>query len=496
MPQINQAGALNTSALTVPDLYVQIVPPQLVLQGQPSNRLGFVGTASWGPVNTSVIVSGMGSYYGAFGPKQNKTTDLGIAVNIAALNGVSDMRCVRVTDGTDVAAALTNFSGGVTVVASCTGTAGNAINVQLLPQTQGAAFVVSHASLGTRTYTGPDWPTIANNVNGDPTALVRLPLSGTPALTPASATLGGGTDGVPSNTTAYLGSDASGARAGLYALRNTGCAVASIVGVYDATLWSQMAAYGLSEGTYVVTSGSPSQSIQTAVNILNTSGAASTWLKVMFGDWIYVNDDTFGIIMVSPALFAAAKLAALAPSESSLNKAMVGVVGSQRSGTSYQNQTTTYSNAELAVLVSAGIDVITNPLPGGAMWGCRIGHNSSQNAAVQGDNYTRMTGYIAKSLALGAGQYDGRTINDNLLGDIRAGLLGLLQSMLSQGLLAMQGTSYPYSVVCDSSNNPQVRTALGYVQADIAVRYQGINEKFIVNMQGGTTTVIVANSAG
>jgi len=50
-------------------------------------------------------------------------------------------------------------------------------------------------------------------------------------------------------------------------------------------------------------------------------------------------------------------------------------------------------------------------------------------------------------------------------------------------------------VVCDSSNNPQSRTALGYVQADVAVRYQGINEKFIVNLQGGAS-VTVSSASG
>lgn len=51
MPIVQQ-GSINTTALVVPDLYVQIVPPQnLVLNGVPTNILGVVGTASWGPVN-------------------------------------------------------------------------------------------------------------------------------------------------------------------------------------------------------------------------------------------------------------------------------------------------------------------------------------------------------------------------------------------------------------------------------------------------------------
>ena len=48
MPIVQQ-GSVNTTALVVPDLYVQIVPPQnLVLNGVPTNVVGVVGTASWG----------------------------------------------------------------------------------------------------------------------------------------------------------------------------------------------------------------------------------------------------------------------------------------------------------------------------------------------------------------------------------------------------------------------------------------------------------------
>ena len=46
MPIVQQ-GDINTTALVVPDLYVQIVPPQnLLLNGVPTNVVGMVGTAS------------------------------------------------------------------------------------------------------------------------------------------------------------------------------------------------------------------------------------------------------------------------------------------------------------------------------------------------------------------------------------------------------------------------------------------------------------------
>ena len=62
MPII-QAGAINNTELIVPDLYVEIVPPQnLVLNGVPTNILGMVGTSTWGPVGTPVIMGSMLDY--------------------------------------------------------------------------------------------------------------------------------------------------------------------------------------------------------------------------------------------------------------------------------------------------------------------------------------------------------------------------------------------------------------------------------------------------
>ena len=46
MPIVQQ-GSINTTALVVPDLYVQIVPPQnLVLNGVPTDVVGVVGTVN------------------------------------------------------------------------------------------------------------------------------------------------------------------------------------------------------------------------------------------------------------------------------------------------------------------------------------------------------------------------------------------------------------------------------------------------------------------
>ena len=57
--------------------------------------------------------------------------------------------------------------------------------------------------------------------------------------------------------------------------------------------------------------------------------------------------------------------------------------------------------------------------------------------------------------------------------------------MLGQGLLGSVDGTMPFTVICDTSNNPLSRTSLGYVQSDAQVQYQSINERFIVNVEGG-----------
>src|SRR5579875_998145 len=133
MPIVQQ-GAVNTTALIVPDLYVQIVPPQnLVLNGVPTDGVGMVGTASWGPVNQPVVVGSMADYARLFGPVVNRKFDMGTQVATAVQQGAANFRCVRVTDGTDTAAyyALSYANGAwpAILTAQYSGSLGNQIGL-------------------------------------------------------------------------------------------------------------------------------------------------------------------------------------------------------------------------------------------------------------------------------------------------------------------------------------------------------------------------------
>ncbi|MFT8791691.1 phage tail protein [Komagataeibacter saccharivorans] len=491
---IYQSGQLNTNSLNVPDLYVQILQPQtLALNGVATGRIGIVGTAAWGAVATPVIVGGMGDCLGAFGPRQAMATDIGTAVNIALLQGASDFRCVRVSDGTDAAA--TGELAGVTLTAIHTGSAGNAITATLVQDaiiTTAYTLNISHAVLGSRTYRGATWTALATALATDGAALVRATVPATvPVLAAGSVMLAGGADGGVPATAAFLGTDGA-SRTGMYALRGQGCALGLLHGISDSTSWTTQAAFGLEEGVYMIATGPAGDTIASAAAQKAAAGVDSYAIKLMLGDWLWWDDDANGDMLVPPQAFAAGILGGLSPEQSSLNKPLSGVIGSQKAGLVSSGMAATYSTAELSALFGAGIDVICNPAPGGAYWAVRGGINTSSDADTADDTYTRLTNYIAETINAGMGAFVGEVISPTLFGDIRAVLLGTLSGMAGSGILA---DSTSYAVVCDSTNNPQSRTALGYVRADVQVRYQGINRFFIVNLQGGASVTVATGTS-
>ena len=504
-----QQSALNTTALIVPDLYVQIVPPQsLLLNGVPTDVLGVVGTASWGPVGEPVIIGSMSDYAANFGAVMPRKYDMGTQVATAVQQGAGNFRCVRVTDGTDSAASLAILN-GVTFTAVYTGSLGNQITVTFSAGSAASSWRLTVALPGLSpevfdniTGTGAAfWENLVNAVN-DGNGVLRGPShlitasAGAMTAAPVSGTFSfssgtPGTDGASNILSATLVGSDTLPRQGMYALRGQSCAIALLADSDDPTQWGVQTAFGISEGVYMILTGPAGDNIANAVTVKAEAGIDSYAAKLMFGDWIYWSDQANAITrLVSPQGFVAGRLANLSPEQSSLNKPLYGVIGSQKSGQPGGSTATTYASADLEVLLSSGIDVIANPQPGGNYWGVRGGHNSSSNAAINGDNYTRLTNYIAYTLSAGMGAYVGQLVNETLFQNIRGTLLAFLNGLLAQGMLGSADGSLPFAVACDAANNPQSRTALGYVQADVQVRYQAINEKFIVNVQGGQTVQV------
>lgn len=115
MPQIVAPGQFNPASLGADDLYIQILNPPSYIRGVPTDVVGFVGTASWGPVNTAVHMGSAQDGATAFGQisavsvtdPYDLATDVVLAFGQASSQASLEGWGVRVTDGTDTAAAAT-----------------------------------------------------------------------------------------------------------------------------------------------------------------------------------------------------------------------------------------------------------------------------------------------------------------------------------------------------------------------------------------------------
>ena len=156
----------------------------------------------------------------------------------------------------------------------------------------------------------------------------------------------------------------------MYALRSQGCAIALLADADDPTQWSVQTEFGLSETVYMILTGPAGDNIANAVTTKAEAGIDSYAAKLMFGDWVYWSDQTNALIrLISPQGFVAGRLANLSPEQSSLNKPLYGVIGTQKCRQPGGGTATTYATADLSALLSAGINVIANPQPGGTYWG-------------------------------------------------------------------------------------------------------------------------------
>ena len=504
-----QQGSINTTSLVVPDVLIQIVPPQQnYINGIPTNILGIVGTAQWGPVNAPTTIGTLAQFVQTFGAIQARKYDLGTAAWAATLNGANNMVCVRVTDGTDAAATAAIGTTGLTVTGRYTGSLGNAISVAIAAGTAANSWKVTVTvaglypevfdNLAAGLTANAVWVTIAAAINSGFGALrgasmlivaaagasVAAPVAGTTALT-------GGTDGITTITsTTLLGVDGT-SRTGMYALRSTGASVAMLSDCDTSTSWTTQCAYGLSEGTYMIMVSPAGDTIGNAVTTKGTAGIDCYDAKLLIGDWCYFNDTVNGIPnrLVSPQGFVAGRLSALSPEQSSLNKQLYGIIGTQKSNQATNN---VYSSADLQLLAQAGIDVVTNPVPGGRYFGIRIGRNTSSNPAINGDNYPRLTNFIAYTLNVAMGIYIGRlqspTVRAQALGSIKSFLAGMQQ----QGMIGdvNNPTKPPFTVQLNAANNPASRVALGYMQVDVRVTYLSVITVLLVNVEGGQTVSV------
>ncbi|WP_028534218.1 tail protein [Paludibacterium yongneupense] len=511
---IYQAGSINTAALSAPDLYVQVLAPKTrYINGVATDVLGLVGIGSWGPVNSPYLIGGTADMQRYLGNQQVRKYDLATHVAVSIQLGATNIRAVRITDGTDTAAstALKDTAStpvtGASLTGFYTGTIGNNLSAFISAGTAVGSFKLTVILAGQTpevfdnlTGTGAAfWASLVSAVNNGqsgirgPSQLVVASI-GTSSGTPNASTtyaFTGGTDGTTTLTDALLvGQDGYGAtRKGMYALRGTNAQVVNLIDLTDSTQWAGMLAYGLSEGAYVITQGPAGASYSTVSTSLNTVGADGYGLKVLVGDWVYWYDTVNGQNrMLAPATFSAAEIAALSPHISPLNKKLINAVGTQR-----QLANQPYSLSEIGAINTARLDVITNPCPGGSYFGHRSGLNCSSSSTQNGDTYTRMTNFLSLTLAASFGYVVGENQTTDLRRESKSTIEAFLSTLEDQGMIGDPNGGKCFSVQIDKTNNPDSRVALGYLQADVQVKYLNVVRYFLINLEaGGSVTITVS----
>jgi hypothetical protein len=487
-------GNADLSALIVPDAYTNVeAPPAAPATGQPSNILGIVGVASWGPVNSPVKLS-PAQVAAAFGPVTNRAHDLATYASIAALLGVSVLDLVRVTDGTDVAAMATIQTSGGSFTAKYTGTLGNKLQVTIASGSATSSFKVTLAIPGVVpetfdniTGTGAQaWANIAsaiNNGQGNTRGPSNLAVfsAGASTTTPVvgSYTLSGGLDGATTITSSVLVGTDGAARTGMYALRGTGVAVGMLADCSAPTTWSVQNAFALSEVLQMVDANVAGDTPAAFATAMGTAGVDSPWFKAMLGDWIYWSDNVNNVVrLVSPQVWYAAWKVSNPPSQSALNKQLPGIVGTQKS---QANQT--YSTADLQTIAGARGDVICNPCPGGAYFGCRFGRNTSSDPGRRQDAYTTMTNFLATSIDAVAGPFVGQVGTPDEQREAQSTISGFLQTLASPEAGQPQIGAFSVTVTFNNATGVQV--------AVVQVQYLGIVEYFVIDLTGGQTVQVV-----
>lgn len=409
------------------------------------------------------------------------------------------------TSGSGTGASYTfTYTTGATFTSKYSGSLANTDTVQILPGSAASSLKVIVARVGQTPEVFDNivgtglaaWTNIVSAINNGtvthgPSNYVVATV-GTSTTTPLGTqtyTLTGGTDGASGvNNTNLLGVDGTN-RTGMYAFRGTGPAMLLLTDCTSAA-WATMESLCIQEGFYGIVAGTSGEYTNLATVAANkaSAGVDTYGLKVMVGDYLYFYDTYNGIPnrLVQPCPFMAGELSILGPQQSSLNKAISGIVGSQSSLAGH-----VYSTAEIQVLGQSQLDLIANPCPGGNYFGAQQGTNASSNAAINGDNYTRMAAYLDYSFASVAGQFVGRiqtvgeqqevlNVFDNFLNSIWKSKPALISNP--------QGTQ-PFQVLLGATPTQQ---AQGYQILNIAVQLGPIIRIFQVNVTVGQTVQIMS----
>lgn len=514
------------SGLGVDDVYIGVNPPQAVLgAGQTTASAGIVGVASWGPKNTPVMAGAPQDILSAFGPPVNSGKDLvQDAVVFMYQRPLGGVVGVRVSDGTDVAAAaVLNDStplAGLELTAKYTGTFGNQITVTLQ---QGSNYSVGAPTWKLSVQAGKFRPEVWDRIPGVAaagannvwSALLNALNNGTDALHPASkfvtATLPGvpstvlpntaaqtvaftgGTNGGVPTTGQQLGVDGgSGARTGLFALRGMGIAVAWLAGNTDATSWETLLTFRAAEDCAVGGAFPAGTTPSAARDAKVTAGIDDPQMFLALGTFVFLDTNLGQNVSLTQVPAIAGVYCSTKSHESPGNRVVYGCVGTEQTlGANPQP----YSRDDMTLLENNGIIFVTSPIPGANAFGVRHGKNTSSNFATSELAYTHKTNDLVKAFQGPVmGQFVNRLQTTRANDPLREAVEAAFRAYLGPQASGTDPAIDWYDVRCDLTNNPVAQINAGVMQADITVKYLSVVNQFIINLTAGQTVQVVVNT--
>lgn len=349
------------------------------------------------------------------------------------------------------------------------------------------------------TYTGVAsfWAALAYAVNngtpqrGASNVAIFTPASSTatPTVGTTQVTLTGGTDGANGVGTQQLVGLDYLPRTGLYALRSAGVDGFCLCGCVDTASWGAMLSFSVTENAYAVMDRPISDTIAAAAAARNTAGIDDYAAKILVGDYPTYYDATLGVSrLIAPSAFALGLFGNLSPEQSSINKPLQGLSTTQ---TAMMGILT--ADADEAVAQTAGIDFIGKSAAlGTGYFSFMTGRNASSNSTASGDEYTRLTNFLVRSLegpalktvigrlqSLARPDDPTRQLAKALLDGFFAGLKDPASGSGGYGIID------DYANFCGLNENPPALIVQGFLVAISKVRYLNVVRYFLVKLNGG-----------
>jgi hypothetical protein len=313
--------------------------------------------------------------------------------------------------------------------------------------------------------------------------------TGTPALNTVYS-LTGGTDGAAGVTSLIqAGQDGSAlSRTGAYVLRSSGMDLFTLVDCVDTSVVPAMLQLAIDETADFSFSTANGDTITNAIATRQSLGFDDTNLQFIVGDWPTFNDGQNGTRAVYPSLFSLALASNLSPEQGFINKRLNGVLSTNLSATGIP-----ISNADNAIAQEGGVDIIGKTAALGVDYFTFVtGRSASSNTAARGMEYSRLTNFIARSLAGPAttaivGRLQSTSRADDPTRKLAKTLLDSFFTVLTNPAFGSGG----YGVIedfanqCNLANNPPTSVQRGFLIAYSAVKYLNVVRTFVIRLNGG-----------